>query len=1274
MDFVLVQTGTGCEAAPPVPGGGAVATETRQKQRSPPRDTTQTHERRPFGGTGDSHAGIMQELRHRMQDLECRLADREHDQRTLEQSPSSSHSKSRSRRTPSPQYESESTGGRGRARRRSRDPIIYARRERRRASNRGDEDARRENVELRRTTQGPVIIGATPFHCSVLEVRLPKHFDKPMDMKYDGTQDPLEHLTAFEARMNLEGVGDEVRCRAFPVTLAGPVIRWFNNLPQGSVTQFSDISHAFLAQFTTRIVKAKHPINLLEVTQRAGEPTRKYLDRFNDECLEIDGLTDSVASLCLTNGLSNEDFKKHLTTKPVWTMQEIQCVAKEYINDEEVSRVVAANKRQPAYNQTRHYKSRERPKEHTRDGGPGKAPKPVPRVGKFTNYTPLTATITEVYQQIAEKGILSRPRPLKDRTGGNKNLYCDYHKGYGHKTQDCFDLKDALEQAIRDGKLADFSHLIREPMRRNRDHDGEDRSRSTRRRQEPEGDDHGLTVVNVVTARNTAPRSKLAQKKDAKVLTVSSSSSRHSRSLPSISFGPEDQWFDEVPESPPMVITARIGTGLVKRILGQRRRTVMADFVILRNSTAYNVILGRKTINNLGAAISTKLLVMKFVADDGSVGSIRGDLETAVACDHASLSLRKKSKEASGVFLADLDARIEDKPRPEPEGDLEKFRVGDGDEKFTFINRNLPHELKEPLMEMIRANADLFAWTPADMPGIDPQLMSHHLAVKPEAKPVAQRKRKMSQERAEEVAKQAASLLEAGFIRELDYSTWLSNVVLVKKHNGRWGMCVDYSDLNKRLMNKIFSELIGKTVEVYVDDILAKTTRPDDLLSDLGGVFTSLRQHGMRLNPLKCAFAMEAGKFLGFMITQRGVEANPEKCQAILQMKSPGCIKDVQRLAGRLTALSRFLGASAAKALPFFNLMKKGIAFEWTSACEEAFNHFKEILAAPPVLEKPKAGESLYLYLAVTEEALAAVLVREEGKAQELVYFVSRALQGAELRYSKLEKLALTLLTSSRRLRQYFQGHRIVVRTDQAIRQVLQKPDLAGRMMTWAIELSQYDLQYEPWHVIKVQAMADFLVEGMVKEPTVALHLTESIPSWLDPIINFLELGKLPDDEKAAKTLRREAARYAIIQGQLFKKGLSQPLLKCLHPDQTDYVLREVHEGCCGHHIGGKALARKLIRAGYYWPTMMKDSKEFVKRCIKCQQNANFNKAPASELSSLTTTRPFGQWGVDLLGPFPVGPGQVKYLIVTIDYYTKWVEAEPLATISSSNCRKFMWR
>ncbi|XP_057740502.1 uncharacterized protein LOC130957672 [Arachis stenosperma] len=548
-------------------------------------------------------------------------------------------------------------------------------------------------------------MGATPFHRSILEVRLPRHFDKPIDMRYDGTQDPQEHLTAFEAQMNLEGVGDEVRCRAFLVTLAGPAIRWFNSLPQGSVAAFSDISRAFLAQFTTRITKAKHSINLLGVTQHAGETTKKYIDRFNDECLEIKGLTDSVASLCLTNGLLNEDFRKHLTTKPVWTIHEIQTVAKEYINNEEVSRVVAANKRQPSYNQPRHHGNGERQKEQVRDGGPSKAPRPSPGIEKFTNYTPLTLPIIEVYQQIAENGILTKPRPLKDRTGGNNSLYCDYHKGYGHQTQDCFDLKDALEQEIRDGKLAEFSHLIREPRRRHRDHNEDGKTRSTKWRQGPEDNDHGLTIINVVIAKNTAPKSRSAHKKDAKILAISSSLARSSKRSPTISFGPEDHWFDEVPENPPMVITARVGIGLVKRILvdtgadsnimfrnvfdvlglrdadlmthqhgviglddhfikpdmiiflptsvgqGQGQRSIMAEFVVLRDSTAYNIILGRKMINDVEAVINTKLLVMKFVADDGSVGSIREDLETAVACDNASLSLRKKSKNHLECFL-----------------------------------------------------------------------------------------------------------------------------------------------------------------------------------------------------------------------------------------------------------------------------------------------------------------------------------------------------------------------------------------------------------------------------------------------------------------------------------------------------------------------------------------------------------------------------------------------------------------------------------------------
>ncbi|XP_057734877.1 uncharacterized protein LOC130950401 [Arachis stenosperma] len=213
-------------------------------------------------------------------------------------------------------------------------------------------------------------MGAAPFTDRILRAKLPKGFDKPTNMKYDGTKYPQEHLTAFEVRMNLEGAANTVWCMAFPVTLAGPAPKLFNSPPK---------------RFTTRITKAKHPISLLVITQRQEESTRKYLDRFNDKCLTVDGLTDSVNSLCMTNGLMNEDFRKYLTTKPVWTMHEIQSVTRKYINDEELNQVVAANKWQHGNTTPRNNPP---PKESQKKYSKPANPNRFPKVGKFSNYTP----------------------------------------------------------------------------------------------------------------------------------------------------------------------------------------------------------------------------------------------------------------------------------------------------------------------------------------------------------------------------------------------------------------------------------------------------------------------------------------------------------------------------------------------------------------------------------------------------------------------------------------------------------------------------------------------------------------------------------------------------------------------------------------------------------------------------------------------------------------------------------------------------------------------
>ena len=198
----------------------------------------------------------------------------------------------------------------------------------------------------------------------------------------------------------------------------------------------------------------------------------------------------------------------------------------------------------------------------------------------------------------------------------------------------------------------------------------------------------------------------------------------------------------------------------------------------------------------------------------------------------------------------------------------------------------------------------------------------------------------------------------------------------------------------QRLVNQMFEKQIGRNVEVYVDDMLVKSKEEEDHLDDLKEMFNTLRQYSMKLNPLKCAFRVSSGKFLRFTVSQRGIEANPEKVRAILKMSSPRTTKEVQSLTGRVAALNRFISKATDKCLPFFKTLKK--AFAWTEECEIAFQELKHYLSNPPLLSLSKEGEDLFFYLAVSVTAISMALIREENKVQLPVYYASQAFQGAE--------------------------------------------------------------------------------------------------------------------------------------------------------------------------------------------------------------------------------------------------------------------------------------
>nr|GEX05400.1 reverse transcriptase domain-containing protein [Tanacetum cinerariifolium] len=455
------------------------------------------------------------------------------------------------------------------------------------------------------------------------------------------------------------------------------------------------------------------------------------------------------------------------------------------------------------------------------------------------------------------------------------------------------------------------------------------------------------------------------------------------------------------------------------------------------------------------------------------------------------------------------------------------------------------------------------------------------------------------------------------------------------------------------------------------------------------------------------------------------------------------------------------------------------------------------------------------------------------GDGTDTVYFISCTLQGPELNYSPMEKLVLSLVFAGKRLRRYFQAHPIAVITDQPIKQVMYRPDAAGRLQKWSIMLGEHNITYTPRTSIKGQILADFLNEipsntlqgtsvtetqeepwtlftdgsscvdgsgagliltnpdeieftyalrfqfaasnneaeyealiaglriatqmgvkniqanvdsklvsnqvlgtyvakedNMIKYLEIANNLisefktfsisqvprsknkkadalskitstsfahlskqvlvevleTKSItgkevtavieeegPTWMTELVNYLKEGTLSADEKEARKIRLKARQYELMQGTLYKRSFLTPWLRCLVPLQAEYVIKEIHEGSCSMHAGPRSVVAKAIRLGYFWPTMHRYAQDMIRKCNDCQVHRPVTRHPQQHLTPITAPWPFYKWGIDIAGPFPEGPGKVKFLIGAMDYFTKWIEAKAVATITGRQVKKFVW-